>query len=191
MRKEKVFNLLTLILVSIIAGVICISHWRLVEPIKIGNLHEKTYSNAIVGFSFKYPSAFRAVERIGVGDIGFVDVFWDRPTNVVSPYFIEISFQPSIAGKSLSNQAMDYLPGIRKEDLIPLVRSGIQGLQYVSNRGAEKSIYNFFVANNYFIVFKFNQRYFDKTNPLVLIDNTLYYGTYSNILDSLRFDDRS
>jgi hypothetical protein len=187
MYKERVFNFLTLILVAIIVVIVSSSRWELIKPIKIGNSLEQTYNNAIAGFSFEYPSALKAIEKIGVGNIGFVDVSPVRSTEAVSPYFIEISFQPALAGKSLSDQVMNYLPEIKKEDLTPLARSDIEGLQYISNRGVERSIYNFFVANNQFIVFKFNQRYFEKTNPLVVIDNTSYYSIYLNILSSLKF----
>lgn len=59
---------------------------------------------------------------------------------------------------------------------------------YLSQNGQELSYYYFLENDSNIIVFKFNRTYFDKNNPLILINNSAYANTFSRILNSVKFN---
>lgn len=120
--------------------------------------------------------------------IRIINVMPKNAKSKFDPQFIEIiSYdQPE---DTLKASVKDFLPNAYDSDLIPVQRDDIESFEYSQTVGVgEESLYTFFSDGEKMSIVIFRMRRFDKVNPLVLIDNSMYLSNYKQIVSTFEFN---
>ncbi len=160
----------------------------IIPTVKIGDQEPIKYSSVNSGIEFNYPNDF-AVQDISQSNekIRIINLMPKVLKNKFDPQFIEI-ISYEMPEETLSQAAQDFLPDANKDDFIDLQREGFDAIEYSQIKGAgEESIYTFFAKDERLSIIIFRVRRFDKNNPLVLIDNSMYFESYREVVDSFNF----
>lgn len=175
-------SIIVIILVAIIGVVIFTLY---ISPSDEFN-RSKIYFEPQGSFSIQTPSSFNFQREKITDDEVVIKVV--APNDVVSanPGLLDIVVYKQADGVELRDQAASFL-NIDADRLIPF-QALSTAYSYLSQNGQEISYYYFFQNDSNVIVFKFNKTYFDKINPMILVDNSSYANTFLRTLNSIKFN---
>ena len=172
--------------ICFLALIIIGGSWLGVLPtVRVGTPRTVSYQDTHSEFSFGY------TEDLVVRDISYpneririLNIMPKAAKNKFDPQFIEIISYDS-SKDTLRESAEDFLLGINKKNLVNLERNDMQVVEYSRVEGVgEESLYTFFGKDNKVVVVIFRMRGFDRTNPLVLTDNSRYLGSYKQVVST-------
>ncbi len=183
MKNDENRKIAALIVIAICVGTIAIASYMLPTD---SFAKSKLYTEPIGNFSFSVPQDYDLSRQLIGENQSFVKITAPNDTNPANPGLGSVTVFSDVEGQSFSEQAAAYL-SVDEAQMVPFA-SLKESLAYVEQRGQEASYYYFFKNQGKILVFKFNKRYFDKSNPMLLIDNSGYLNTFLRTLNSLKFD---
>jgi len=146
----------------------------------------KIYTEAQGNFTFVVPESFGLQrEQITPNEV-FIKVVAPNDTALANPGLANVIVYKKGFDGALDEQAEAFL-GVDKNQLFKF-NSDENGYSYLLQSGQEASLYYFFDRGDSVVVFKYNKSYFDKSNPMMLIDNSLYANTFLRALNTLKFN---
>lgn len=145
----------------------------------------KVYYESGANFSIQVPYSFNIQREKISEDEAVIKIVAPNDVASANPGLINIVVYKSAYGSTLEEQAAAFLE-IKKQDLIPFSFK-TPAYSYMAQIGQEQSYYYFMENAGNIIVFKFNKTYFDKNNPLIMINNSLYANTVIKTLNSINF----
>jgi len=174
-------TLLVLVLVGIIAAIVFSIY---VSP--SNNFDQsKIYFEPEASFSFQVPSSFNIQREAIADDEVVLKIVAPNDVSSANPGLADVVVYKQVEGKSLQELAAAFI-SVDPGRLIPFNFTS-QAFSYLAQNGQELSYYYFIENNDYVIVYKFNKSYYDKNNPLILIDNSTYANTFLRTLSSTKF----
>jgi hypothetical protein len=182
MKKIQHRNSLIVLALVAIMGVFVFSMY--ISP-KDDFQKSKVYFEPQGNFSMQVPYSFNIQrEKISQDEV-VIKVAAPNDVAFANPGLVNLVVYKSAEGKTLEEQAAGFL-SIDTDQLIPF-NFKVPAFSYLAQIGQELSYYYFMENNDNIIVFKFNKTYFDKNNPLIMINNSLYANTVIRTLNSLNF----
>jgi hypothetical protein len=145
----------------------------------------KVYYEPAANFSIQVPYSFNIQREKISEDEAIIKIVAPNDVTSANPGLVNIVVYKSAYGRTLEEQAAAFL-SINQQDLIPFSFK-VPAYSYLSQIAQEQSYYYFMENSGYIIVFKFNYTYFDKNNPLIMINNSLYANTVIKTLNSINF----
>lgn len=145
----------------------------------------KVYTEPLANISFAVPDSFGLERELISESQAFVKIISPNDISPANPGLGSVTVFPEIQDRAFAEQAAAYL-SVSENSLVPFA-SLRESLAYVEQRGQEVSYYYFFHNQQQIIVFKFNKRYFDKANPMMLIDNSSYANVFLKTLNSMKY----
>jgi len=184
--KTSIYATLGICLVGII---VIGGNWLGIIPvIRINAPRSVEYVDRYDKFGFSY-SEDLAIQEISQTNekIRIVNVMPQNAKNKFDPQFIEI-ISYDLPKETLKESALDFLSDADEKHLIPIQRDDLEAIEYSQIVGVgEESLYTFFSKDERMSIVIFRMRRFDKTNPLVLIDNGMYLSSYKQIVSTFEF----
>lgn len=175
--------------VCLVALVMVGGSWLGIIPtIRINTPDTVEYVDYFDKISFQYSDDL-AIQDISQSNekIRIINVMPKNAKNRFDPQFIEIITYDQTED-TLKAAALDFLPNAHESDLIPIQRDDTDAYEYSQIVGVgEESLYTFFSNGEKMSVVIFRMRRFDKVNPLVLIDNSMYLSNYRQIASTFEF----
>ena len=147
----------------------------------------KIYSEPQGNFSFAIPDSFNIAREETAENEIFLKVTAPNDQSLANPGLIDISVYKKNPDMSLSDHASAYLSV--SSDKIKNISVTRSMFYYASQNGQELSFYYFYETQGNIVVVKFNKSYFDKSNPMMLVDNSGYINTFLRTLNSFKFSD--
>ena len=176
-----------MILVALFAFLLFFSYARANTPYLSFSQSKKTYSDINLRFSFKYPKDFE-VRKTKADKITYIDIYPALYKDKFEPKFIEIIVMPSQSNAPLGEIILDSFPDKSKRDIIRLIKNNADGVQINERSNInENSQLSYFRYGQKLYIVKFNKSYYDPKNPFVLVNNSLFEGTYLGIINSISF----
>ena len=160
----------------------------IIPTVRIGTPDTIEYVDYFDKIGFQYSDDL-AIQDISQSNekIRIINVMPKNAKNKFDPQFIEIITYNQSEG-SLEASVLDFLPNAHESDLIRVQRDDIDAYEYSQVVGVgEESLYTFFSNGEKMSVVIFRMRRFDKVNPLVLIDNSMYLSSYRQIASTFEF----
>ena len=185
MSQKHRFNILNfvilLICVAAIAGAV-------LYYVKEGSVIESIqYVDSDLGVTFDYPASVNPIDE-KVGDHVQIVNFFPRGKENLNRELISLTYVKADPVQTVEEAAGEYLQ-VNTSDVKKVAREDIQSAKYVKYKfNDEVSVYNFFKNGQRFYVLKYNQKIFDRNNPLIMVDNSAYSPAYTKILNSITFD---
>jgi len=173
------------LLVLIVVGVIVAFVFTLYLTPSDSFNRAKVYFEPVGNFSMQVPSSFNIQREKVTEDEIILKVSAPNDIAYANPGLINVVIYKGAENKGLLEQAAAFL-SVDPKYLIPF-NYETPAYSYISQNGQELSYYYFFENGGNIIVYKFNKSYFDKNNPLILIDNSLYANTVLRSLNSINF----
>jgi len=176
--------------ICVLAMVVIGGSWLgLIPTIRLDAPDTIEYIDYFDKIGFKY-SEDLAIQEISQSNekIRIINIMPKNSKNKFDPQFIEIINydQPE---ETLKASVMDFLPNAYEKDLIPVQREDLESIEYSQIVGVgEESLYTFFSNGEKMSIVIFRMRRFDKVNPLVLIDNSMYLSNYKQIVSTFEFN---
>ena len=177
----------TYLLVIVLFLFLTISYFRSNTPLISVSQDKKTYNDINLGFYFKYPQNFD-VRKTDAGNIAYIDIFPKNQKDSFEPKFIEIIVIDTKSNESLGQVILDSYPELRRNDLKKLYKKDTDAYQIIGSKNInERFIISYFRHAGKLYIVKFNEKYYDSSNPFALVNNSPSQMTYFNILNSLAF----
>ncbi len=145
----------------------------------------KIYTEPLGNISFSVPDDFSLSRDLIGDDQAYVKITSPNDTALANPGLGSLTTFKEVEGQTFAEQAAGYLSA--PENLLVPFASLKESLAYVEQKGQEVSYYYFFKNQGQILAFKFNKSYFDKSNPMMLIDNSIYANTFLKTLNSIKF----
>lgn len=146
---------------------------------------KKTFSDQEIGISFEYPADFK-VKATKSQNITFIDIYPNYDEGF-EPKFIEIVVakdnEPNV---NFSDQIALMLNRTGTSGMARVHKGEYKGVRFARSTGTDKSIYTYYKAGGNLIMVKFNQQFYDVSNPLILTNNSPFTGVYFSIINSLQ-----
>jgi len=174
-------SLLVIIIVTLIA--VALFSYYLIPSNSFSKT--KVYFEPLANFSMQAPASFNIQREKLAEEEAIIKVVAPNDFSSANPGLINILMFKQVEGVTLEQRAAAFL-SIPSERLISFDYQ-TPAYSYLSQNGQELSYYYFFENAGYVIVYKFNKSYFDKSNPLILVDNSLYANTVIRTLNSINF----
>lgn len=175
--------------VCLVALVVIGGNWLGIIPtVNINAPNSVEYFDHYDKFNFSYPDDL-GIQEISQSNekIRIINVMPKNAKNKFDPQFIEI-ISYDLPEKTLKESVIDFLPDADEKDLAPIKRDDLEAIEYSQTVGVgEESLYTFFSNGEKMSIVIFRMRRFDKTNPLVLINNSMYLSSYKRIVSTFEF----
>jgi hypothetical protein len=174
------------ILVLVVIG-ICLALFAMLVYIMPGDpfTRSKVYTETMGNFSFQLPESFDITRQQAGEDQAYLKITAPNDQNQANPGLVEITVFQKDPNTSLVDHASTFL-SVSPDKLVN-VPSNKETLYYNSVSGQISSQYYIYENQNNIIAFKFNRTYFDKSNPMMLVDNSAYANIFLGTLGTLRF----
>lgn len=137
--------------------------------------------------AFDYPSSLTVVDEDINASVHVVNLYTKGKENT-SNEIISITDMTVDSGQTAIESAANYLEVDQSKITETTHGDGIEGARYIAySPNGEVAYYNFFKNGPRLDILKFNQKLFDKSNPLIIRNNSYYNFAYTTILNSLNF----
>lgn len=145
----------------------------------------KIYTENQGSFAFQLPDSF-GVEREEIAeDEVYIKVTAPNDSSVSNPGLMNITVFEKNTDMTLLEHASSFLE-VESDELVS-VPSTKEGFYYTAVNGQDAVHYYFFENQSNIIVFRFNKTYFDKSNPMMLVNNSAYANVFLRSLNSVTF----
>jgi len=176
--------------ICVLALIVISGNWLGILPTyRIHAPKTLSYTDQYDHFTFSYPDDLD-IQDISQSNekIRIINVMPKNAINRFDPQFIEI-ISYDMPKETLSDAVVDFLPNATANDLYKIERDDLEAIEYFQVQGiGEESLYTFFRSSDKMSIVIFRMRRFDKTNPLVLIDNSRYLSSYKQIVSTFNFN---
>lgn len=136
--------------------------------------------------AFDYPSSLSAIDEDVSTSVHVINLYTKGKENT-SNEIISITDMTVDSNQSVVESAADYLE-VDQGKVVKATGGGVEEAKYIAySPNGEVAYYNFFKDGQRLGILKFNQKLFDKSNPLMIRNNSYYNFAYTTILNSLNF----
>jgi hypothetical protein len=172
----------SILVVSVVVGSLAV-YWTSKEGGSI--VAPSQYVSSDNGIAFDYPSSLIPVDEDISMSVHVVNLYTKGKENT-SNEIISITDMTVDSDQAIVESAADYLEVDQEKIIETAYKDGAERARYIAySPSGEVAYYNFFKDGARLDVLKFNQKLFDKSNPLVIRNNSYYNFAYTTILNSL------